>query len=504
MTQNTCTDVVKWDERERSAGAMLETSPGAATRRRRSDDVGIVPNPPVPTTTEYAAFLESKAIVALPDGRDVDPAAISDSLYPFQSTIVRWACRKGRAAVFSDTGTGKTRMQLEWARQLNERTLFVAPLAVAQQTVREAALLGIDLVYARSQDSAGHFMITNYEMIDHFDASQFGTVVLDESSILKSIDSKTRSRLIDQFRNVPYRLCCTATPAPNDIAELANHAEFLGVMSRVEMLAAFFVHDQDGWRLKGHARQPFFRWLASWAMSLKKPSDLGFSDDGYDLPGLSIIPQIVPTDYIPEGQLFATQLKGVSDRAKVRKQTVNERVAVAVDLVQDDPTEPWIIWCGRNDESEAVTAAIPDAVEVTGNQSPEDKADILTRFAAGEIRVLVTKVSIAGFGLNFQHCARMVFVGLSDSYEQYYQAIRRCYRFGQSRPVEAHIVLTDLEEPIYQNVIRKGREAQAMAEDLVRAVASYERAEITNHKKHLDYIATVPMTIPVWLESEAA
>ncbi len=451
----------------------------------------------------YQAFIDSKAIVAAPEGKPVAMSDIHPSLYPFQQSIVHWACGKGRAAIFADTGLGKSRMQLEWARQLDVPTLFVAPLAVAHQTVREANVLGMDLVYARHQDDAQRLTITNYEMVDKFDASQFGAVVLDESSILKSIDGKIKQRLIDQFVDTEYRLCCTATPAPNDISELANHCEFLGIMSRVEMLAAFFVHDQDGWRLKGHARQPFFRWLASWAMSLKKPSDLGFDDAGYDLPPLTITPEIVPTDYVPEGQLFATVLKGISDRSRVRRQTVAERVRVAVDLVNDAPGEPWIIWCGRNDESESVTAAIPGAVEVTGSQTPEQKADALTRFASGDFNVLVTKTEIAGFGLNFQHCARMAFVGLSDSYEQYYQAIRRCYRFGQRRPVHAHIVLTDLEEPIYHNVLRKEKDAQAMAADLVRAVASFERAELRRDDKRLAYFPTIEMTIPVWLEAVA-
>jgi len=452
----------------------------------------------------YDDFLASKQIVVYPDGIDVPREAISGALYPFQREIVRWACRKGRAAIFCDTGLGKTRQQLEWAREMGQRTLFVAPLAVAQQTVREAAILGMDLIYARSMEDAGRYTITNYEMVDRFDASQFGAVVLDESSVLKHYENKTRTALIAQFGATPFRLCCTATPAPNDIAELANHAEFLGVMSRPEMLAAFFVHDQDGWRLKGHARQPYFRWLASWAISMKRPSDLGFANDGYDLPPLEIVPEIVRSDYVPAGQLFATALKGVSDRAQVRKRTVADRVQRAVDLVAGEPGEPWLLWCGTNDESTALTAAIPGAVEVTGSQSPDEKANALTRFAAGEIRVLVTKPSIAGFGMNFQHCARMAFVGLSDSYEQYYQAIRRCYRYGQDRPVRAHIILTDLEEPIYANVIRKEAEAQAMATDLVRAVASFERAELANENRRLDYLATQPMRLPTWLDSEAA
>jgi DNA modification methylase len=303
--------------------------------------------------------------------------------------------------------------------------------------------------------------------------------VLDESSILKNFEGKTRTELIEAFRETPMRLCCTATPAPNDISELANHAEFLGIMSRVEMLASFFVHDDEGWRLKGHAKEPFYRWLASWGMSLKRPSDLGYSDIGYDLPGLSIIPEIIQTDYTPPGQLFATTLKGVTDRMAVRKQTLSERVERAATLIKSEPDEPWIAWCALNDESKRLAERLGvDAVEVEGSQSPEEKAEALEAFAAGRIRVLVTKPSIAAFGLNFQHCARQVFVGLGDSYETYYQAIRRSYRFGQTREVRAHIVLTEPEEAIYANVLRKEREAETTATELLRHVAVFEKEEI--------------------------
>jgi hypothetical protein len=290
--------------------------------------------------TDYGAFLERKMPMLPSSGIEVDPDAIHPSLFPFQRDLVRWALRKGRSAIFATTGLGKTRMQLEWGRLIDQPVLFVAPLAVAQQTVREAAAIGIELTYARSHDQATRLTITNYEMVDRFDASQFGAVVLDESSILKSQDGKTRTRLIEQFARTPYRLCCTATPAPNDTSELANHAEFLGVLTRPEMLATFFVHDMDkhkdrttsGWRLKGHAQDPFYRWLASWGMSVQKPSDLGYDDALFALPPLSIESVILPTDYVPPGQLFATTLKGIGDRAAVRKQTIGERVSAAVSL----------------------------------------------------------------------------------------------------------------------------------------------------------------------------
>lgn len=449
---------------------------------------------------DYESFIAGKSPVVPSVGIEIDAGAIHPSLHAFQRDLVRWALRKGRSALFCDTGMGKTRMQLEWARLTGERALIVAPLAVAKQTVREAEILGIDLTYARSQADAGPLTITNYEMIDKFDAAAFGAVVLDESSILKASDGKTRTRLIAQFAATHYRLCCTATPAPNDIAELANHAEFLGILSRAEMLATFFVHDDEGWRLKGHARGPFYRWLASWGMSLKKPSDLGYQDNGYDLPELAILPLVLPTGYTPPGQLFATTLKGIADRTNVRKSTVDERVSAAADLIHAEPDEPWIVWCGLNSEQDAIAAAFPDdGVSIHGSLSPDEKVRRLESWLDGEKRVLVTKLSVCGFGLNLQRCARMAFVGIGDSYEQYYQGIRRCWRYGQARPVNAHVVLTEVEEPIYFNVLRKENEATAMAAELVKHIAAYERAEIGAASVVTAYEPAVRMELPRWM-----
>ncbi len=448
-------------------------------------------------TSDYATFLETKIPIIPSSGIEVEPDDSHPSLFPVQRDIVRWSLRKGRSAIFATTGMGKTRMQLEWGRLSGGRVLFVAPLAVANQTVHEASL--IDIVYARSQADAAHMTITNYEMIDRFDASEFDAIVLDESSILKSHDGKTRARLIEQFAQTPYRLCCTATPAPNDIAELANHAEFLGILSRVEMLSMFFVHDDEGWRLKGHARDPFYRWLASWGMSLQKPSDLGYDDGDYQLPPLLIKPLILPSDYVPPGQLFATTLKGITDRANVRRSTIGTRTQAAADLVNADMAEPWIVWCGLNDESATMAKLVHGSVNVQGSMTPEEKASALWQFANGETRVLITKPSIAGFGMNFQHCANMAFVGLGDSYEQYFQAIRRCYRFGQLRPVTAHVILTEPEETIYDNVLRKERDATAMAAELVKHVAAYERAEIGHAIQTVAYEPLQEMILPDWI-----
>jgi superfamily II DNA or RNA helicase len=449
----------------------------------------------------YTDFLASKALIVRPSGRDISPNEIHSSLFPFQRDLTQWSLRKGRAALFATTGMGKTRMQVEWARLTGERTLILAPLAVARQTVAEAALIDVPITYARRQEDAAPtgITITNYEMLHAFDPSAFGAVVLDESSILKNFEGKVRTGLIRAFSQTPYRLCATATPAPNDIAELANHAEFLGVMKREEMLASFFVHDDTGWRLKGHAREPFYRWLASWGMSLQRPSDLGYSDDGYALPPLEISAVLVPTTFTRPGQLFATDLKGIGDRAAVRRETLSERVKAAADLILAEPDEPWIAWVGLNDEGRELAKLIPGSVLVEGQDSPETKADAIERFVSGEVRVVISKTSIFGFGLNLQRCARMVFVGLSDSYEQYFQAIRRCWRYGQARAVHAYIVLTEPEEVIYANVCRKQREAEATAAELVKHVAAFERAEIGSIRRRDDTPHDQPLRLPAWL-----
>ena len=439
----------------------------------------LTPYPPSP----YEEFLATKALRAEAYGRECASSDVSPLLFAFQRDLTAWAVRKGRAALFADTGLGKTRMQLEWARLLGTRTLIVAPLAVARQTVREAQAIGLHVTYARSQvdanapDASPLLTITNYEMMEHFNEHAYGAVVLDESSILKAIDGETRKVLTEKFTRTPYRLCCTATPAPNDIAEIANHAEFLGVMSRVEMLAAFFVHDDEGWRLKGHASDAFYRWLASWGMSVRKPSDLGYSDEGYDLPPLTIAPTFIESDYRPEGMLFSVGLKGITERSEVRKATAEARVQVAADLVNAS-YEQWVLWCGLNAEADALAKLIPDAVNVQGSDAVEAKVRAVEDFQDGKVRVLVTKPRIAGFGMNFQHAHRMAFVGLNDSWEQYYQCIRRCWRFGQTEPVTAHIILSDAEQDIYHNVMRKEAEAKAMAEQLVEHVREFERAEI--------------------------
>lgn len=416
----------------------------------------------------YAEFLARKQSLVETPGREVAAADIHPMLHDWQNDLVRWAVRTGRAALWADTGMGKTVMQLEWARLSGRSSLIIAPLAVCQQTIREAAKLGIRADYIREMDAVDEpgMWVTNYENVPKCNPANFDAVVLDESSILKQSTGATRTMLIDWARDVPHRLACSATPAPNDPEELTNQAEWLGRMSRTHMLAAYFIHDQDGWRLKGHARRPMMQWMAQWAVALTKPSDVGGDDTGYNLPGLEVVPEIVTAEIEAEGQLFATDLGGVTGRSEMRRKTLHARVDRAAKLVANDPG-PWILWCGLNTEADALTAVIPGAVNVHGALDPDEKARLLLGFADGEFDVLVTKPSIASQGLNYQHCNRMAFVGLGDSYEQYYQAIRRCYRYGQTEVVRAHVIVSDLETQIAANVARKEQQANQITRELV-------------------------------------
>lgn len=430
----------------------------------------------------YSEFLATKSVLPPSLGKEVNLDDVNPILFPFQRQLVQWACRKGRSALWADCGLGKTFVQLEWARLMGVSTLVVAPLAVAQQTRYEARKLGIDIDYCRDQSKvSGLLTITNYEMVDAFNPDQFGAVVLDESSILKSFDGKTRTKLIEIFQGVEYRLCCTATPAPNDITEIANHAEFLGVMTRQEMLAAYFVHDDDGWRLKGHATDAFYRWLASWGMMLKTPSDIGFSDDGYQLPPLNVEPVWVDgnADAVAQaqGQLFHTGLKGITGRSAARRATLGVKVDAAAAIINES-TEQWLVWCGLNDEGRELAKLVPDSVLVEGADSLEMKIHGIGRFLDQSKRVLITKTKIAGFGMNFQYAHNMMFVGLNDSYESYYQAIRREWRFGQESPVNVKVVLSDLERPILENVLAKAKADETMSRNIVNNVVEYERAEL--------------------------
>jgi hypothetical protein len=452
--------------------------------------------------SNYESFINRKRVTIRPSGFSVEREVINENLFEFQKDIVRWALRRGRAAIFAGTGLGKTRMQIEWGMNVHRKTggniLLLAPLAVASQTVREGSHLGYELHLCRSQDDVKTGInVANYEMLSHFDTDLFSGIVLDESSILKSFTGKVRTQLIESFEETPYRLACTATPAPNDFMEIGNHAEFLGVMTRTEMLSMFFVHDggdTSKWRLKGHAEEEFWRWVASWGVVLEKPSDLGYADDGYNLPPLAINDFVIEV----EGEVGNT----LSQRQKARRETVEERVKAAAEIVNASD-KPFIVWCDLNSESELLRKSIPGSVEVKGSDKPAKKEQAMIDFAAGKIRVLITKPKIAGFGMNWQHCADMAFVGLSDSFEQVFQAIRRCYRFGQNHQVNVHMITSSREGATAENIKRKETDFKKMVSEMVQYTKEITRADVKAAERDVTiYEPTDNITIPQWLKTE--
>ena len=458
----------------------------------------------------YNEFLESKQRIPPACGFDKPKEEMNPLLFEWQKDIVRWALKKGRAALFEECGNGKTIQQLEFCRCVSEHTglpaLIAAPLTVAEQTRREGAKFGYEVTLCRRQeDVRPGINVTNYEMLDHFDASVFGAVVLDESSIIKNYMGKVRNQIIEMFQNVPYRLSCTATPSPNDYMELGNQVEFLGIMSRTEMLATFFTHDGSNtsqWRLKGHAETRFWEWVATWAVVLTCPGDLGYPNDGYILPELRMHEHLVRCRNLMDRGLFDWVAQTLTERRDARRMSLRERCEKAAELVASAPEEQWIIWCDLNDESAMLTGMIAGSVEVRGTDKPEEKASALRSFADGYIRYLVTKPSIAGFGMNWQQCHNMIFVGLSDSYEAMYQSIRRCYRFGQEHPVNVHIVTSAAEGAVKANVERKEAQATAMKQNMVQYTKEILTREIHGTERIvIPYDPAVEMLIPEWLRS---
>lgn len=437
----------------------------------------------------YEAFLQSKRIFATPAGFDYPKDSLHPALFPWQRDIVYWALRRGRAAIFADCGLGKTLMQLVWAERVAHHTgkpvLILAPLAVAQQSAYEADKFDIEAMYCREADlGQSSIVLTNYERLHHFDASCYGGLVADESSILKNLDGKTRRALTAFAAIIPYRLCCTATPAPNDTMELVSHAEFLSIMTAKELLALFF--KQDGlavqkWRLRRHAVTDFWRFMASWSVAVRMPSDLGYANGDFVLPPLRHIGHEVSTAFIDRATLFPMEALTLSDRLAARRESVEVRVNMCAALVNTSH-ESWVVWCHLNRESAALTKAIPDAVEVTGADTTAKKERALLDFAAGKIRVLVTKPSIAGFGMNWQHCHNMAFVGLTDSYEEIYQATRRCWRFGQQHEVAVHMISADTEGAVVRNIERKEREATALMDHIVQNMQGLQLAKTTREE----------------------
>ena len=462
---------------------------------------------------DYRGLIAAKRIAFVPRGMATIPS-LNPALKDHQRHAVEFALKAGCAALFLDTGLGKTLCALEWGRIVVEHTgrpvLMLAPLAVAAQHEREAVKFGIDAKAVREPDeiTTPRVYITNYDRLAKFDADQFAGVILDESSILKSFTGATTRALIAAFKHTPFRLCCTATPAPNDHMELGQHCQFLGIMNSNEMLSRWFIADQSNmgrYRIKGPAVKSFWEWVASWARCVSKPSDLGFSDEGYDLPPLDLKRHIVAADRSlhagaeKDGQarLFRMPDTSATSIHREKRMTTDARADVIADLVAAEPGEPWVIWCDTDYEADALADRIPGAIEVRGSMSAEVKEANLTMFSTGQVRVIITKPSIAGFGLNWQHSARMAFVGLSFSYESFYQAIRRCWRFGQSRPVKVHVACADTEESIWQIVSRKAGDHDAMKAEMAAAMA---RAALSSEVLRT-YNPPNPINLPSFLRA---
>lgn len=462
----------------------------------------------------YEEFLKSKAITVQPCGFDC--ADRNPKLFDWQNDVVRWALRKGKCAIFTGCGSGKTRMQLQWAQKVHEHTgkpvLILCPLAVAYQTKREGEACDIPVTVVRNQTQCVNGInVTNYEMLGHFEPSHFSGIVLDESSILKQKMGKTSLNLREVFASTPYKLCCTATPAPNDFMELGTHAEFLGVMKQTEMLATFFVHDggeTQKWRLKGHAEKKFFEWVAGWACCFERPQDIGYTEDGYNLPPLRVQQVSVESrdTTLEDGQtmLFAPVGSTILERRSTRKNSLSDRVAKAAEIA-NSTDEQALVWCDLNAESKALARAINGAVEVEGSMPLQEKETGIISFLRGESKCLVSKASICGWGLNAQNCHKMIFVGLSDSFEAYFQAVRRCWRFGQQYPVDVYIVISDAEGNVQKNIERKQADAERMVKELVEQTKERLKNDLHSTSRDSDeYIALEPMEIPDWLKSEGA
>ena len=452
----------------------------------------------------YQDFLYQKLHTGAAHG--FEPIWLPPELFDFQQSLVTWAIRKGRAAIFADCGLGKTAMQLTWAenvaRHSGKPVLILAPLAVAPQTIREGEKFGIECHRSINGDVAGRIVITNYERLEHFSPGDFAGVVCDESSILKSFDGARRNEITDFMRKVPYRLLATATAAPNDFIELGTSSEALGYMGHMDMLARFFKNDQNNltsrrmygeapkWRFKGHAEQPFWRWVTSWARACRQPSDLGFDDGRFVLPPLSEIDHLIETNTVPDGMLFALPATNLREQRAEKKRTVTERCEQVASMVADTG-QPALVWCHLNEEGDLLQQLIPGAVQVSGKDKDEVKERRLIDFAEGQSRVLITKPKIGAWGLNFQVCSHITYFP-SHSFEQYYQSVRRCWRFGQKRPVTVDIILTEGERRIMQNLQRKREQAEQMFGNLV--------AEM-NHSLEIQRkeYNTTPIEVPSWL-----
>jgi hypothetical protein len=432
----------------------------------------------------YQEFLASKRQDVAPDGAIVSRDILNPMLFEFQKDIVHLALKRGRCAIFADTGLGKGFIALEFLnmvhRLTNKPVLLLAPLAVSHQFLREAEKLGVKArVVSEDSQVGGGINITNYNKLHKFDVSQFVGVALDESSILKSFNGATRTYIIESFSRTPWKLALTATPAPNDFMELGNHAQFLGSMSHSEMLSKYFVHDGETtseWRLKGHAKKDFWRWVSSWAITIRKPSDIGdYDDTSYNLPPLVYHHEVLPaklSEIHAAGVLIPEFAKTLADQRDVRRATLLPRVARCADIARGT-NGPVLIWCDLNAEGDLLEREIQGSIQVAGADSDDHKETLLAMFSEGKAKVLITKPSIAGFGLNWQHCHDMIFCGVTNSFESFYQSVRRCWRFGQAHPVNVHIVTSEFEGAVIENLKRKQLDAEHMAEAMVAATKGF-------------------------------
>ena len=457
---------------------------------------------------KYNDFLKTKQIRFQNKGIEISIDGINNNLFEWQKKLVQWALFKGRSALFEDCGLGKTIQQLEWAKIICKKTggnvLILAPLAVSLQTKREGKKFGINVNIAKDNDSIKPGInISNYEKMEKFDPSLFAGIVLDESSILKSFTGKTTMYLIDAFRETQYKLCCTATPAPNDFMELGNTAAFLGVMTRPEMLSMFFINDASNtgtWRLKGHVgKSKFWEWLSSWSMVVQKPSDIGYSNKDFNLPDLKIYKHILKYNG-KKTTLFTEEAQTLSERREARKESLFDRLSETLKTIN---TEQWLIWCNLNVEGDMLKKAIPGSVEIKGADSLEHKEKSVINFGDGKINCLITKSKISGFGVNWQSCHNMIFFGLSDSFEAYYQTIRRCWRFGQKYSVNVHILIGEREKAVLRNIERKEKDSQTM----FQAMTGYMQQNMIDELSGLNnsptpYKPTINMKLPYFLKKE--
>ena len=429
---------------------------------------------------DYEKFLKTKEKTFISSGFDVEENELNKNLFDFQKHIVKIALSKGRFAIFADCGLGKTLMQLSWADAVNKETkkpvLLLAPLAVVNQTIKEGVKFGIDLEYL-VLDESNNKEIINYDQLKNIDTSIYSGVVLDESSILKGRDGKLSRLIIDTFKNTPYKLACTATPSPNDHMELGQHSEFLGAMSYLEMLAMFFVHDggeTSKWRLRKHATDKFWNYVCTWSISLDNPKTLGFNDEGYNLPEIEYIEHIIPVEN-NTNTLFGDVAVSATELHRDLKRSLDKRIDKTIELVNSND-EQWIVWTLKNDEANALNKVLNDSVNVQGSDKPQFKADKLNGFANEEFKTLITKTSIASFGMNYQQCYNMVFTSYDFKFEAFYQAVRRCYRFGQKNKVKVHILVPESQINVRSTILQKEKKHKEM----ISQMAKY--SSITNYK----------------------